>query len=101
MTTMPCELCDTFDIQIKIRFPSELARILEKLKAAVSARELTYDSVASSQVPIGQPDFTALEATGPYPDALHYYFDCPQCGCMFELTAETYHGSGGCWRRMP
>lgn len=100
VTTVPCELCDTFDTEIEIRFPSELARILGKLKTAVSNGRLKYNSVASSLVAIAQPDFTALEATGPYPDTLHYYFECPKCACMFELTAETYHGSGGRWKRL-
>ena len=97
---MPCKLCDTFDAEIEIRLPSDLTRILGKLKAAISAGKLKYNSFESSRVLIGQPDFTALEPTGPYPDTLHYYFDCPKCGCLFELTAETYHGSGGSWKRL-
>lgn len=96
---MVCKVCDTFDTQIDIPFSSGLARILGKLKAAVSAGKLKYNSFESSRVPIGQPDFTALEAAGPYPDVLQYYFECPKCGCMFELTAETYHGSDGSWKK--
>ena len=97
---MPCERCDTFDIDVDIRLPSDLARILGKLKTAVAAGQLKYNLFESSRVLIGQPDFTSLELAGPYPDALDYYFDCPECGSVFELTAETYHGSGGKWKRL-
>ena len=100
MTIVPCELCDTFDTQIEIPLPSDLARILGELKAAVAAGKLEYNSSESNPASIDQPDFNALEPTGPYPDTLHYYFGCPKCGCMFELKAETYHGSGGSWKRL-
>ncbi len=97
---MSCANCETFDTQLEIRLPGELARILAKLKRAVAAGELRYNGFESSRALSGQPDFKSLEPSGPYPDALDYYFDCPACGAVFELTAETYHGGGGEWVRL-
>lgn len=97
---MTCANCDTFDTGLEIRVPSELVQILAKLKLAVAAGELKYNGFESSRALTGQPNFDAIEPSGPYPDAMDYYFDCPSCGAVFELTAETYHGSGGKWVRL-
>ena len=97
---MTCENCDTFDTGLEIRLPGELARILAKLRHAVATGELKYNGFESSRALIGQPDFNSVEPSGPFPDAMDYYFDCPSCGSVFELTAETYHGSGGKWVRL-
>jgi hypothetical protein len=85
---------------MRIRRPADLERILGTVKEAVATGHLKYNAFESSRVVIGQPDFGELEASGPYPDAMDYYFDCPACGAVYELTAETYHGSGGTWKRL-
>jgi hypothetical protein len=95
-----CANCDSFGARLEIRLPGELARVLAAVKRAVAAGRLRYDGFESSRVLIGQPDFGSVDPTGPYPDVLDYYFECPACGAVFELTAETYHGSGGRWVRL-
>jgi hypothetical protein len=97
---VPCANCDTFDTQLEIHLPGDLARVLAKLRRAVAAGDLNYNGFESSRAHIGQPDFESVDPWGPYPDVLDYYFDCPTCGAVFELTAETYHGSGGKWKRL-
>jgi hypothetical protein len=40
---------------------------------------------------------SALAASG-LPDTVHYRFRCTVCGDLFELLADTVHGSGS-WKR--
>jgi hypothetical protein len=42
--------------------------------------------------------FSVLEDHGPWPDWFSFEFACSSCGERFELSAETFHGSGGEWR---
>lgn len=44
--------------------------------------------------------FDEVVASGPWDDLVSYGFKCLSCAQVFVLKAETYHGSGGEWRRL-
>ena len=94
---MSCENCEQFDIQVPIQSPQQLIRIGQKVRQAVEAAQLRYNSFESDRELVGQPSFTSLDFEIPLPDIIRYHFDCPTCGSCFGLFVETYHGSGGSW----
>ena len=44
------------------------------------------------------PDFATLLKQDHLPDIIQTYFRCSACNLLFELHADTCHGSGGEWR---
>lgn len=95
-----CESCDTYDVELEIHGPLQLQRIVDKLKAAV--RDGTLRLVASgAAVAVGDmPAFLEIGDDGTLPDVLEYALACRRCGQRFRLSCETYHGTGGSWRRV-
>jgi hypothetical protein len=61
------------------------------------ASDSTLVEVPSRSLFVSQP-FSSISAEGPWNDIIGYGFDCTNCGQLFSLSAETYHGSGGEWR---
>ena len=47
--------------------------------------------------PLALPPFGSLWLDGPWDDLIAYRFRCTDCGELFSLHAETYHGQGGAW----
>jgi hypothetical protein len=77
----PCPRCAAYAEPQEIRSPGELESILETLRLAIERGNLQIDS--------GDLQWT---------DWIDCQMDCPTCGQKFELTCETYHGSGGRWQ---
>lgn len=94
---MACANCDQFNTEVQIHSPGQFVRVAEKVRAAVSAGSLVYNSFESDRELIGQLSFMTLELAVPLPDVMRYHFHCPVCGNCFGLFVETYHGSGGKW----
>ena len=92
-----CKNCDQFNTEVQIHSPGQFVRVAEKIRAAVTAATLVYNSFESDRELIGQPSFLSLELSGPLPDVMRYHFHCPICGNCFGLFVEAYHGSGGKW----
>ena len=95
-----CEICDEYDVEIKIYSPEQLRRVMKKVKEAVEAEKLSYNSFESDRALIGQLSFKELDLNRNFPDVIRYYFDCVKCGNVFGLMVETYHGQGGTWRKL-
>ena len=92
----PCSACGQPRERVEIRLPGQLRRVLQAVRTLVEGRELRVLPYAE-----GTPDdlpFSSLSDEGPWPDAIHYRFQCNRCSTYFALSAETYHGSGGEWR---
>ncbi len=67
--------------------PYEYFHIAEQIK---EIQEGTMEIVQ------GNCDFYSIEERKPYSDDVIYHkFRCTSCNRKFELTVETYHGSGG------
>ncbi len=96
---MSCRRCAGSDVYMLARGPSDLAVLLGMVRTAVA--EGTVVCVANAEKPalVEQPAFAELDLSQPWPDVMQYWFECPACAQRFELSIETYHGSGGVWRR--
>jgi hypothetical protein len=76
-----------------MRTPGELAKAIRVVQANVA------DGTLRPIEQPGTPPLASVPPDGPWADVISYRFHCVQCGAQFELSAETYHGSGGSWRR--
>lgn len=95
-----CGACDEYDTDIEIKSPSQLKRILSKIRIAVEDGKIKYNNFESDRALIGHESFLELNIEGPLPDVIRYYFNCPSCGNVFGLMVETYHGQGGAWSKL-
>jgi hypothetical protein len=85
-----CIKCNGFSEKIYINHPYEYFHMAEQIKAILI--EGTMELVQ------GNCDFFSLEKGKPFPDdVLFHKFKCNTCKREFELSVETYHGSGGVW----
>lgn len=93
---MACNRCHDLCITYPIRTPGELRKAI--VVAAGNVKDDTIEEVLV-QGPVVEPyvpfDHVVTETASP--DVLAYRFRCKNCGEVFSLTAETYHGSGGSW----
>ncbi len=88
---MPCPTCDSLAPMIEIHSPKMLRDLAASL--APYLRDGRLDQV-------GGDETIADIAEGKWGDVIKLTFCCTSCRSWFELAAETYHGSGGCWRRV-
>jgi hypothetical protein len=92
---MSCPQCEDLANRFDIRSPAELKRALTIAKSAVATGTIQEVAVREG----GEP-FSALSPDGPWDDIVSHRFQCRHCEQRFELTAETYHGSGGGWKAL-
>ena len=95
-----CPECDEYAVDLEIRGPAQLRRLVGRLQAAISKQRLRADDSRSSQEVVEQPDFVQLDLRKSIPDVMIYYMVCRGCGQVFKLQCESYHGSGGSWQCM-
>jgi hypothetical protein len=89
-TQMSCSLCDLCQ-KVPIRTPGELRKVVRVARA--NLEDGTIVEIASEE----STPLSALRPEGPLPDIIRPNFRCRECGQMFLLRCETYHGSGGSW----
>jgi hypothetical protein len=87
-----CRSCAHLQAELAIRTPGELAKAIRTAQANVADGTLQPDEH------LGAEPIAAVQPDGPWLDLFFHSFRCAACGCQFELTVETYHGSGGSWR---
>ena len=93
-----CEHCEELCQSFKITLPGDLSKAIRIIKdnlADGTIRESGY--WPSKHIKVEVAPFAQLDVKGPWKDLLEYYFECSECGQLFRLNAETYHGSGGEW----
>lgn len=94
---MSCERCKDLCVEFRIRSSSELRK-------AISVADANLRDGTIVEVPTLAPleasgaSFASVVAGTTWDDFLAYSFKCIHCDEVFELSAETYHGSGGAWR---
>ena len=86
-----CPSCKDLNTEFQIRFPSDLKQ------AIAVTRDNLADGTISDVTSGDCKPFDELVSSGQWDDVLLYQFKCNSCGHLFELYAETYHGSGGRW----
>jgi hypothetical protein len=87
-----CPSCKDLNIEFRIKLPSDLRKAI-----AVARDNLADCTIADVTFSDGKP-FEELVSSGKWEDILLYHFQCNTCEQRFELSAETYHGSGGWWK---
>lgn len=85
---MICEDCS--DAAGKINNPKDLANAICFLNERTEAKAFKYLGYGSW----GEPFSQIVKRKG-WSDLICNYFACRTCGQVFNLYAETYHGSGG------
>lgn len=88
-----CPSCKDLNIEFQIRFPSDLKQAI-----AVTRDNLADGTISDVTTGGDCKPFDELVSSGKWEDVLLYHFKCNNCGQMFELSAETYHGRGGWWK---
>ena len=105
-----CDYCADLRPTVRIKTPQKLSKIL--LRAADRLADIT---LAYAKVQRISPDYVQTFARSGYVidtdpqgnrrlhgwyDFLTHYFQCTHCNAVFEIDAETYHGSGGEWKML-
>jgi hypothetical protein len=85
--------CHELHVEFAIRTPGDLTKAIRIVQANIADGTLLPIDQAGVQ------PFAAVSVDGPWADRVAYHFRCATCGTQFELSAETYHGNGGAWRR--
>lgn len=96
---LSCHVCAPFAREKPVISPSDLRDIATWIQAAVAAHQLIEIKRSGDSSEIGKRftlHYIILDEV--LPDWIQHNFACAACGCRFELSCETYHGSGGWWR---
>jgi hypothetical protein len=90
-----CERCSNLNTVFRIKLPEELKQAIRIAKENVANETI---SVVENETNHWSQPFNQLTASGGWDDIVSYVFVCNSCGQRFQLSAETYHGSGGEWK---
>lgn len=99
MSHQACEHCSEVNQEFRIRSPIDLEKAIRVVADNLSdgtIRESDYWPKGVLNCCDSGP-FSELANGKSLGDFVDYYFECPECGQLYHLTAETYHGSGGSW----
>jgi hypothetical protein len=88
-----CSSCKDLNSEFQIKLPSDLRKAI-----AVTRDNLADGTISDVTIHGFCKSFDDLVSLGKWDDVLLYHFKCNTCGQLFELSAETYHGSGGWWK---
>lgn len=99
MERLGCSECTGIAIDQEIRTPGELRRVVTTLFGEITRGALEQEFFVPA-LGIDQPTIQAL-LDQPFPDVFRSAFRCRYCGQSFQLSCETYHGSGGRWSVQP
>lgn len=86
----PCATCESLMDSIRIDTPGRLQEVASSLLPYLHEGKLEQVTGDTSLDEVAQ---------GTWGDLVAMSFRCTTCGNGYELAAETYHGSGGAWRR--
>ena len=90
---MACEKCADLCLEYEIHTSGDLRKAFAVVRDNLA--DHTIQQVSGSDV---LSDIKSIEEGGGWPDDyLSCRFKCTNCGELFNLDAETYHGSGGQW----
>jgi hypothetical protein len=90
---MACEKCADLCLEYEIHTTGDLRKAFAVVRDNLA--DHTIQQVSGSDV---LSDIKSIEEGGGWSgDHLSYQFKCTNCGELFNLDAETYHGSGGQW----
>lgn len=94
---MSCKDCEELNVEYRVASPSDLRNAIAVARDSIKAgtiQEIPSQSIAFG----GNASFQDIANGGAWDDFVCFDFKCSHCGQRFQLSAETYHGSGGAWR---
>ena len=95
---MSCSHCADLCQELLIQTPGELEKMVRVVGVNLQDGTLAEISGATRSTEVIEPTlFADLIASEPWPDMIKADFRCANCGELFHLRCETYHGSGGRW----
>lgn len=100
MSLVACNTCEPFSRKVIISSPDELWEAIAEIRSEIAAGHLRPQRSGRQREVYSTADdvpFFSLERGQSLPDYLSYAFSCTDCGKAYELTCETYHGTGGTW----
>ena len=100
MSVVACITCEPFSRKVVISSPDELWEAIAEIRSEIAAGHLrSHRSGRQHEIYNAADDvpFFSLERGQSLPDYLSYAFSCTDCGKAYELTCETYHGTGDTW----
>lgn len=89
---MSCKICEDLCVRFPVRSPGDLKKAVDIVMQNVGDGTIVELHSSPSSMKISE-----LVADAPWEDCVEHHFRCSQCGELFWLRAETYHGSGGYW----
>jgi predicted RNA-binding Zn-ribbon protein involved in translation (DUF1610 family) len=89
---MSCASCDDLCQRVAIRTPGQLEKVVRVARANIEDGTIVEIANGEESTPL-----STLTRDGTLPDIIRTEFRCAECGEVFLLRCETYHGSGGSW----
>ncbi len=94
-----CDHCREVCQEYKIGLPKDLEKTIKVIRDNLADETIVESDFWPDGILKAQSDnFSELNPKGPWQDSLLYFFGCPKCNQIFQLSAETYHGAGGSWK---
>ena len=93
-----CEHCKEVNQVFYIKSPRDLRKAIK-----VAADNIADGTIIESNywpegiLQCNEVPFKQLANGGNWGDIVDLFFECPKCKQLYNLSAETYHGSGGKW----
>jgi len=85
-----CPKCEGFAARIEIKHPLEIHRLVGEIEQVLAEGTLAFAG--------GNCSLSDIRPDRPWPqDYIEQAYRCPACEQRFQLSVETYHGSGGSW----
>lgn len=94
----PCEHCNDVFFEEKIRSPYSLKNAIKYVRSKLLVGTIIESSFYLSDKVGESTPFDCINEEGPWDDFFVCYFECPKCKVIYQLSCETYHGSGGSWK---
>ena len=114
-TRTMCDYCADLHPTVRIKTPQKLSKILLRAADRLADGTLVDITLSYAQAEHINTDYVETFARSGYIidtdpqgnrrlhgwyDFLTHYFQCTHCKAVFEIDAETYHGSGGEWKML-
>ncbi len=110
-----CDYCADLHPTVRIKTPQKLSQMLLRAADRMADGTLADITLSYAQAEHINTDYVETFAQSGYIidtdqqgnrrlhgwyDVLQHHFQCTHCNAVFEIFAETYHGSGGEWKML-
>ena len=95
---MSCDKCKELNVVKEIRLPNDLENVFKAISDNLKNNTIKEIRNIKLKKNMGFLPFSKIDINGPWDDIISYYFECTNCGQIFQVSAETYHGRGGEWK---